>query len=63
MFDFPFIDERVRTMGTSKFRNLTAGDLRLLKDELIIVQDSADNNLAVICSYETFLQIKAQGKK
>lgn len=62
MTSFPMIDERIRTIGTSKLRNYTAANFRALGDSVLIVQDSADNNLAVLISYESFLAWQAEQK-
>jgi hypothetical protein len=51
---FPNIDPRIKAVGVSKLRDMNAGFLRKLNEDLYIVQEG-DEPLAVIISYGQYL--------
>ncbi len=60
---FPFIDERVKAVGTSYLRKMNAGELESLNDSLILIQDSGDKPLAVMVAYDMWLEIQEKMRK
>jgi hypothetical protein len=60
----PFIDKRVKHVGVSKLREMTCGFLRQMSQErLVYVLQDNDEPLAVILSYEMFMQIQGTIEK
>ncbi|HJT71835.1 MAG TPA: hypothetical protein VJ731_16670 [Terriglobales bacterium] len=57
---FPFVNPTIRHVGVSKLRELNASKLRESSEETLVIQDSNDNPLAVLLSYEQFLIIQQQ---
>lgn len=54
-----YIDERVKYVGMTKFRNLTSKKLRdLPDDELWVVQDSGGTPLVVVVPYNFYLTLQ-----
>ncbi|SRR5581483_92119 len=58
--NFPFVNPNVRHVGVSKLRELNATKLKEQTDETLIIQDSNNDPLAVLLSYEQFLIIQEQ---
>jgi hypothetical protein len=59
--DIPRIDPNVQHVGVSKLRQLNATNLRNL-DKALVIQDD-DKPLAVVLSYEQFLQMQNERDK
>ncbi|HEY7218990.1 MAG TPA: hypothetical protein VH985_11440 [Candidatus Binatia bacterium] len=54
----PYIDPQVQHVGVSKLRSLNATNLSTL-DKTLVIQDN-DTPLAVLLTYEQFLQMQQQ---
>jgi len=58
----PVIDPNVQYVGVSKLRTLNATKLRSL-DNTLVIQDPDDKPLAVVLSYEQFLEMQQEREK
>jgi hypothetical protein len=55
--EFPTIDDRVRHVGTSRLRQMTAKDLRKL-DKVLAVHGGSAEVLAVLMPYSMYMEIQ-----
>ena len=60
--DIPRVDPRVQYVGVSKLRTLNATNLHLL-DKTLVIQDTDDKPLAVVLSFEQFLEMQNERDK
>ncbi len=58
----PTIDPNVQYVGVSKLRTLNATKLRSL-DNTLVIQDPDDKPLAVVLSYEQFMEMQQERER
>ena len=62
MPEIPYIDPNVQYVGVSKLRNLNATSLQNLDAKTIVVQEN-NQPIAVIVSFEQFLEMQREREK